>query len=54
MDLVRVIRKREIESIAISALEPRLGGLHWRDVRPLIERSLGELTDVDVLVFEPR
>ena len=52
-DLVNVIRARNIRSIAVPPLGAGLGGLAWRDVRPLIERALAELPNVDVLVFEP-
>jgi O-acetyl-ADP-ribose deacetylase (regulator of RNase III) len=52
-DLVRIIRERKIRSIAIPPLGAGLGGLAWRDVRPLIERALSEVAEVDVLVFEP-
>ena len=30
-----------------------LGGLNWRDVRPMIEKSFSELLDVRVLLFPP-
>jgi O-acetyl-ADP-ribose deacetylase (regulator of RNase III) len=54
-DLVRVIRDEGIRSIAIPPLGCGLGGLEWNDVRPRIERALGQLEDVHVrvLVFEP-
>jgi O-acetyl-ADP-ribose deacetylase (regulator of RNase III) len=52
-DLIQVIRDREIRSIAAPPLGAGLGGLDWRTVRALIERSLAVLTDVEVLVFEP-
>jgi O-acetyl-ADP-ribose deacetylase (regulator of RNase III) len=52
-DLVAVIRDRRIRSIAIPPLGAGLGGLAWRDVRPLIETGLGALGEVEVLVFEP-
>jgi O-acetyl-ADP-ribose deacetylase (regulator of RNase III) len=51
--LIKVIRDRKIRSIAIPPLGAGLGGLAWRDVRPLIERALADVTDVEVLVFEP-
>ena len=38
-DLVRVIREKEIQSIAIPPLGCGNGGLDWSDVRPLIEAS---------------
>lgn len=53
IDLVRVIRDKGIRSIAIPPLGSGLGGLDWREVRPRIERALGQLEDVHVLVFEP-
>lgn len=53
-DLVKVVRDRKIRSIAIPPLGAGLGGLAWSDVRPLIERALATLTDVEVLVFEPK
>lgn len=52
-DLVSVLLDRKIRSIAIPPLGAGLGGLSWRDVRPLIERALAEMSDVEVLVFEP-
>ena len=52
-DLVDVICDRRIRSIAIPPLGAGLGGLAWRDVRGLIERSLPPLPDVEMLVFEP-
>jgi O-acetyl-ADP-ribose deacetylase (regulator of RNase III) len=52
-DLVTVVRDRRIRSIAIPPLGSGLGGLAWRDVRPLIQRAVEGLSDVDVQVFEP-
>jgi len=42
-----------IKSIAIPALGCGLGGLNWKEVRPLIEDALAELDDVRVLLFPP-
>jgi len=53
VDLARVIRDKGIRSIAIPPLGSGLGGLDWSEVRPRIERALGQLRDVHVLVFEP-
>lgn len=53
IDLVRVIRDKGIRSIAIPPLGSGLGGLDWNKVRPRIERALGGLDDVQVLVYEP-
>lgn len=51
--LVEELRSRSIRSVAIPPLGSGLGGLDWADVRPLIEQSLAELSDVDITVFEP-
>ena len=53
IDLVKVIRERDIRSIAIPPLGTNLGGLRWADVRLRIESALGELEDVAVALFEP-
>ena len=53
MALVGEVRLRGIRSIAVPPLGSGLGGLDWAQVRPLIERAMSELTDVNVLVFEP-
>jgi O-acetyl-ADP-ribose deacetylase (regulator of RNase III) len=42
-----------IRSIAVPPLGCGLGGLNWRDVRPMIENSFSELPDVRVLLFQP-
>lgn len=51
--LVLEIREREIRSIAIPPLGAGLGGLAWPEVRANIERSLLNLSEVQVTVFEP-
>lgn len=51
--LVAEVRKRDIRSIAIPPLGTGLGGLAWTEVRPLIDRAMAELPDVDVEVYEP-
>jgi O-acetyl-ADP-ribose deacetylase (regulator of RNase III) len=53
VDLVEVIKHREIKSIALPPLGSGLGGLDWSVVRRMIEIALGKLEDIDVLVFEP-
>lgn len=52
--LVSVVRDHGVQSVAVPALGAGIGGLDWTDVRPLVERKLSVLDDVDVLVFEPR
>jgi len=51
--LVNEIKIRRIRSIALPPLGSGLGGLDWGDVRPLLERALGVLPDLRVIVFEP-
>ena len=53
MDLVRVLREKQIRSVAVPPLGCGNGGLEWGSVKAEIERALGELRDVDVVVYEP-
>lgn len=46
--------QKGIQSIAMPALGCGLGGLEWTDVRPLIEKHLGGIPDLDVYVYEPQ
>lgn len=52
-DLVRVIRREGIRSIALPPLGCGNGGLQWPLVRREIEGALSMLDDVEVTVFEP-
>ena len=52
--LVEEVRKRDIHSIAIPPLGCGLGGLHWADVRARIEGAFKDLTEVRVLLYEPK
>lgn len=52
-DLKRLIEQHDIRSIALPPLGCGNGGLDWSEVRPRIEKALGELGSVHVLVFEP-
>lgn len=52
--LVAIIHRNNIKSVALPPLGCGLGGLDWEDVRPLIENTLCELTNVDILLFEPK
>ena len=54
IDLVRVIKDRNIDSIALPALGCGLGGLDWNNVKHLVQRILSPLNDVKITVFEPR
>jgi O-acetyl-ADP-ribose deacetylase (regulator of RNase III) len=51
--LVDEIKTRNIRSVAIPPLGSGLGGLAWSEVRPLIDRAMSELPNVDVAVHEP-
>jgi len=53
VDLVNVIKKYNIKSIAIPPLGSGLGGLDWQVVKQKIETSLQSLEDTKVIVFEP-
>jgi O-acetyl-ADP-ribose deacetylase (regulator of RNase III) len=46
-------RRMGIQSLALPPLGCGLGGLQWQQVRPLIERYLGPLPDLEVYVYEP-
>jgi O-acetyl-ADP-ribose deacetylase (regulator of RNase III) len=52
-DLIAVIKRHKIKSIAIPPLGAGLGGLDWHDVKPKIMDAVAQLEDVDVVVFEP-
>ena len=51
--LANEIRERRIESIAVPPLGCGSGRLQWSTVFPLIKESLGSLSDVRVVVYEP-
>lgn len=52
-DLRQTIKSLGISSIAIPPLGAGNGGLEWSDVRSLITHYLGDMSDVDVQVYEP-
>ena len=51
--LVAEIRRLGLGSVAVPPLGAGLGGLPWKEVRGRIERALGALPDLRVVVFEP-
>jgi O-acetyl-ADP-ribose deacetylase (regulator of RNase III)/uncharacterized protein YwgA len=53
-DLARVIRDYSISSLVMPPPGCGNGGLDWADVKPLIEKKLGQLPDVEVIVFAPK
>ncbi len=52
-DLGRVLRENNIHSVALPPLGCGNGGLDWALVRREIEGALGDLGNVDVVVYEP-
>ncbi len=52
-DLKRVIQTHQIRSIAVPPLGSGNGGLPWPKIRDLIERKLGTLEGVEIIVYEP-
>ena len=51
--LKETIREKQIHSIALPPLGCGNGGLDWKVVRPMIEIALGDLEDVELIVYEP-
>lgn len=52
-DLHRFILEKGIKTIAIPPLGSGHGGLKWEMVREVIQSSLSDLEDVDILIYEP-
>ncbi|WP_256924350.1 macro domain-containing protein [Sphingomonas sp. IBVSS2] len=52
-ELHRFITTNHVRSIAIPPLGAGNGGLEWDQVRPEIERAFTDLSDVEIIVFEP-
>jgi O-acetyl-ADP-ribose deacetylase (regulator of RNase III) len=52
-DLRRFLIENKVKSIAIPPLGAGNGGLEWTAVREQIELALGDLADVEIMVFEP-
>jgi len=52
-DLLDVLQRHQISSIAIPPLGCGLGGLDWEEVRPLIIEAFQSLPNVNVLLYEP-
>lgn len=52
-DLVQVVKRLNIESIAVPSLGCGNGGLDWSEVEPIIREAFTTLPDVDVLLFFP-
>ena len=53
-DLIRIIKEKDIKSIAVPPLGCGNGGLDWKDVKPLMARTLSVVADkVDIEIYEP-
>jgi O-acetyl-ADP-ribose deacetylase (regulator of RNase III) len=52
-DLIQVVTRLGIQSIAVPPLGCGLGGLNWGHVRPRIEQAFASLPEVRVLLFAP-
>ncbi len=52
-NLLQAEQELAIRSIALPPLGCGQRGLAWQDVRALIETTLGDLSDVEVAVYEP-
>jgi O-acetyl-ADP-ribose deacetylase (regulator of RNase III) len=52
-DLVQVISDYKIKSIAIPPLGSGNGGLKWNNVKEIINKYLGHLENVEILIYEP-
>ncbi|MBE0448869.1 MAG: macro domain-containing protein [Actinobacteria bacterium] len=52
-DLARVLKEIGVHSVALPPLGCGNGRLDWREIKPIIEKSLASLTDVEIVVFEP-
>lgn len=53
IDLRSFIEKNNVRSIAIPPLGAGNGGLNWEEVKPHIHHILGDLENVEVIVYEP-
>jgi O-acetyl-ADP-ribose deacetylase (regulator of RNase III) len=53
VDLVNVVREREIRSIALPPLGCGHGGLDWSQVKQAIEAAMADLPEVEAVVFQP-
>ena len=51
--LIADIRRLGIRCIAVPPLGCGLGGLDWREVRPMIEQAFAQVPDVRVLLYAP-
>jgi hypothetical protein len=53
IDLVTVIKEFKIKSIAIPPLGSGNGGLKWSNVKELMNKYLGGIEGVEIIIYEP-
>jgi O-acetyl-ADP-ribose deacetylase (regulator of RNase III) len=53
VDLLNVIKKYDIKSIAIPPLGSGLGGLDWNIVKTKIQNTFTNITDTNIIVYQP-
>ena len=53
VDLVCVLREKGIHSVALPPLGCGHGGLSWSDVKREIEIATSNLSDIEIVIFEP-
>ncbi len=53
IELKNVIQKENIKSVAIPPLGSGNGGLQWQKVKTLIELHLSEISECQIIVYEP-
>ncbi len=52
-DLKQFIQTNRVKSIAIPPLGAGNGKLEWTDVKPEIEKALADLSDIEIIIYEP-
>lgn len=52
-DLRHFLIREQVKSVAIPPLGAGNGGLNWQDVRGHIESALGDIRNIDILIYEP-
>ncbi|MCY1407167.1 hypothetical protein D9M71_224570 [compost metagenome] len=50
-ELAKFVRSEKVQSVALPCLATGVGGLDWKDVKPLVAKHLGDL-DIPVIVYE--
>lgn len=53
LDLRQIIQSKQIKSIAIPPLGAGQGGLPWESVKKQMESILQDMTDVNIIIYEP-